>query len=283
MNKLTFLPLAVALSSSTAAAAVVSYATTGYVNPSAAPGAGGAIFGTTTDVTGGVPANYATVSNGAYVDFVMGDEENGGATAAHLRVSVDNYVGTEISPSNFNLMVARTSNSQGLTDNGSISILFQGLNSAEITFSWFTPDGTFTTPLANEYTITSFDIDFLQSNGIETSKLAQLYLADDAIAGPGNDTRLLTRTVGAFTEAYDPAPGTNSTVNDVRNAVAFRAVTSSEQTMRVAKNATPGQALFIFEFRNPPGNFPAPLIPEPSSSLMVGLAGLGLLARRRRR
>lgn len=255
---------------------------TGYVNPSGTKGQGAPIFGSSTDVPGsGTAANFLAVNPGAFVDFLVGDANNPSAgTVAHLRVTM-----TAIS-ANTQVMLARTSNSQGLEDPSTISLLIGRsatpaiVNTATINFSWFTPNGNFDTPLSSQYTITTYDIDFKQYNEMLTADLDTVYLADTI--NTSASTNLIVTTEGAYTRVSDPSPGTNSIFNAPENAAVFRTAQGSSQTIRVGKvDNSVGNQLYMFEFRNPPSNVDI-TIPEPSVSI-IGLVGAVMLMSRRRR
>lgn len=246
-------------------AAVVSYEVSGYVNGSSG------IYNTSTSIqNSGSASNWVSTNNGEYVDFVMADVDTG-LTAAHLRVTIGNLVqGNSVGTAN--VMLAITSNSQSLTDLGTISFLMgtggnQPQQSATLLFEWYEPNGLFDTPHSNQYTITSYDIDFQQFNGFESAEVETLFLASASESGV--DTNLSTRINGSITEVFDPAPGTDATINDVANAVAVRTLESSSQSITLGKNTgVEGNLLFMYEFRNPPQNLNATIIPEPTSSFL---------------
>lgn len=285
MNKYKIYSLIIISLASSAKSATVSYGIIGYVNPSATAGSGGAIFNTSTDVpTAGDSTNWISSSAGNYVDFAMGDTNNGNTLSAHLRVTVGSMnIGSVVDQGN--LMIAATSNSQGLTDTETISILFDGTAPTTgdygitLTFDWYTPDGLFTTKLDHQYLYTSYDIDFNQTNIWNNSDIDSYYLANTAISGV--DT-LLTDTVTATTTSFSDLGNTNATVSDVRNAYSVRTTNGNQQQIELGKTTGSGNALFMLQFGDPSGNLSSTLIPEPSTFMLLALSSFGIFIRRRR-
>lgn len=276
-------------------AATVNYVVTGYASGS------GAIFDATTDVSGlnaaGGPTNTVLRAAGAYVDFTIGDANaivgdkflasniNALPTVATLRVTLQTVSGggTEV-------MIARTLNSQGLEDVGTVTLLLAGLNgansntqnnSATFRFDWRNADNTNALTGSDQIVFSSYDIDFTQRNRIAAS--------DYAVLGTSNVSNLSVTTAAGTTTIVDPAPGTASTVTNAPNAYAFMTVAGDySQQISVDKAGggnvtagygTGGNQLYMFTFRSP-----SPLIvaiPEPSSALIAGLGALVMLRRRR--
>lgn len=196
-------------------------------------------------------------------------EMNNGAY--YMQVNATNPTGA-VSPTGDSLMVARTVNSQGLVDTGTLSIYIRpnpatGTNPWEldVNFSFFTDIGL-TTPAPITLLLTSLDIDFNQ----------RYYTSDSTFSANILNTPT-TNIVDASAEAgysgfTSPA---NSLVNDPLNAVASVG-TGNSFDIRLGHDAV---ALFMFEFRDP--STITGLVPEPSTALLGGLGLLALLRRRR--
>lgn len=292
--------LTLSLLAASANAAILNYVITGYAAGSAPiveTGVGG-----TTDVPGsGGPTNSVLVTAGSstFVDFTIGDADaivgdkflpaniNALPTVATLRVTLQ-----AVSAGGTETMIARTSNSQGLTDIGTLTLLITGLNgsnsnshsnSATFQFDW--RNAANTAPLAgsNQIVFTSYDIDFTQRNRVSTSD----YSFFGTSVSPA--TRLTTSTSLGTTTVVDAAPGTNSVVDDARNAYAFITVAGdTTQTISVDKAGggvvadgfgTGGNQLYMFSFRSPSPLLPS--IPEPSSAIIACIGILSLLRRHR--
>ena len=232
----------------------------------------------------GVSSNYAAggATGGSFAVF---DVQKDGRDFADLRVTYNGGAGT-------NIMVARTSNSQGLTDNGTITILMDyATNSGykgSFQFDWFTP-GSFTggiqygsSLISDAILYTTFDIDYYQFVATKTNQL-QYYafntntlLHADVTEAPG------------FIRFEDN--NANSLFSEPRTAAQFltKSGTASHQ-IDMGKQTTGGASLFMFEFRDPSlvlrdtGFNPVPVaIPEPTTaSFVVLFAGIGFLIRRR--
>ena len=222
----------------------VSYEITGLVDQSALAGQGGEIFNTSTDVpNAGSYDNTLNVSNGAYVDFEV-SLENYVSPEAHLRVTIDNIViGNSVGSGD--LMLAQTSNSQGLTDTGTLSFLMigSGTKSATLKFDWYESNGLFDTPLAEQRFITSYDIDGRQYNSFLNSDLEGIALSDT--------TDLVMNNLGTTTEIL--SLGGPAFLSDSEHAVAVYTNEISSQEIEVG-NLVGSNALFMFEFRNPSQN-----------------------------
>lgn len=258
---LSIVLFAVVIPLKVSAASVISYEVQGLVNQSALPGQGGQIFNLSSDVLGSGNAltNTLNLSNGAYVDFEVSTSGQNFAYN-HLRVSVDDIVnGNSIGSGNF--MLAQTSNSQGLTDSGTLSFLMtgNGANSATLTFEWFEPNGLFDTPVVESRFITSYDIDFDQYNSFLTSDLSGVVLSET--------TDLQRMDNGDYSTFY--SDGSSAVVADSEHAVSVLTQDLASQEIQVGKNGS-GNVLFMFEFRNPSQNLDDNFSPTQAVSVAPG-------------
>ncbi|TAG10355.1 MAG: PEP-CTERM sorting domain-containing protein [Verrucomicrobia bacterium] len=290
-NFLSFLLL---FTTASANAAVVNYVITGYQS------GGGIQEGTNTDVpAGGSLTQTANVPSGGFVgstvnfsignaDAIVGDKFNSAninalPTVATLRVSVTAIsAGTE-------LMLVRTSNSQGLQDIGTMTVLLANTNSnnpnsATFKFEWFNAANTAALTGSQQMVFTSYDIDFTQRNSFA--------VADYSAIGFSPVTRLVSSTTSGITRVFDPAigsppRGSDSNFDEPRNGYAFLTVAGDfEQSISVDKaggGASPhnnaGNQLYMISFRSPSPLIP--VIPEPSAAILGGVGMLALLRRRR--
>ncbi len=249
------------------------------------------IAGTTTDIPeGGTQSNFGVgvqVGNFAVFDIFAVDDSNNATDFADLRVTyaADNGgVGS-------NIMIAQTTNSQGLTDSGTLSVLI-GLSSTTggtvtLNFDWFMPgsfDGGVEQPGAavispTKFRITTFDIDFQQLVAVNRPVVENYLLNGVTLLTATDANNLIT-----FTD-----DGADSFFNDPETAAQFLTVPSTSQTLVMGKQFEGGNALFMFEFRDPSDVtvFTDPTItpvPEPSASgiltLLAGLAGFTVARRR---
>ncbi|WP_238527697.1 hypothetical protein [Lentisphaera araneosa] len=230
----------------------LSYEITGLVDENALAGQGGAIFNTSTDIPGsGGSDNTLYMGNGSYVDFEL-SLENSVDPYAHLRVTVDDIIGSG-SGGYGNLMLAQTSNSQGLTDTGTLSFLMtgNGYNSATLTLDWYTANGLFDTRLEEERFITSYDIDYNQYNNFFTDDLAGIGLSENTDLTLEYDNGL----ANVFSD------GGSATMSDSEHAVAVLTNEISSQEIQVGKDGK-GNVLFMFEFRNPSQNLDENFYPD---------------------
>ena len=251
------------------------------------------ITGTTTDIpktfdpesTSGSAKFYnpnTEVGDFAVFDMIAVDDINETSSDfADLRVTytADNGgVGSDI-------MIARTTNSQGLTDDGTLSIFIDVSKdtgrSARLTFDWFTPgsfiDGVeqpddsslLTTPI----NYTTFDIDFKQLVRVQSSEIASYTLESDTKLTATDDGSSITfEDDNASSTFVDP---TTAAQFLTRNAIA-------SHNVDVGNQDGSGPALFMFEFRDPSDI--VTLVPEPSAvALILGLVGVGFAGFRRRR
>jgi len=183
------------------------------------------------------------------------------------------------------LMVARTVNSQGLTDQGTLSVYVRPVGniqgegsgntpavvatpwSLSLTFNFFT-DATLATPVNVDLLLTSLDIDFNQR-----------YYTNNADFDGGNFTSGGTQLVAAppvagFTGFT--ASG-NSAFNNPNFAVSSLGTVKSSFSVQLAHDNV---ALYMFEFRNP-----SEIVPEPSTAALATISGfllVGFMRRMRR-
>ena len=249
------------------------------------------IFDTTTDVPGsGTSGNFdsgTVVGDFAVFDMDAVDDANGTRSDfADLRVTyaADNgSVGADI-------MIARTSDSQGLTDSGTITILVGNINSGggtvTLDFDWFTP-GSFvggveqasSSQLSTRINYTTFDIDFEQLVRVQRAEVDNYTL---------DNPTLLTATDNGTTISFEDS-GATSSFGDPDAAAQFLTTDAiASHTVEVGKQNDAGNALFMFEFRDPsdvvtfldPDTTP---VPEPAIlPLWSALFGLLSVMRRRR-
>ncbi|MFZ4681545.1 MAG: hypothetical protein ACOYMS_03500 [Terrimicrobiaceae bacterium] len=246
-------------------------------------------IGTTAVITGGGSAANTTFwSLGTVGQFIM---LSSSGTSYGLEITADSRSGA-LHVATDSLMVARTVNSQGLTDNGTVSVYVRptGTNAVldapdipddisgatstwtlDLTFSFFevAPDGlggyNFTSPYSVDLLLTSLDIDFNQK-----------YFTKDA-----NFTSNMTYTPTSITAASGGPVGYtgftasgDSTFNNPAFAVSSGG-TGSSFSVQISHNS---MALYMFEFRDP-----SEIVPEPGTATLVGMGVLLLLARNRRR
>jgi hypothetical protein len=234
---------------------------------------------------GGTSDNFTnTTTVGNYAVF---DMKKNGVDFADLRVTYQSSSGNVGS----SVMIAQTTNSQGLVDNGTISILLNVTSGtgggASFTFDWFAP-GSFangiqlgSSLISDAILYTTFDIDFYQFVATPTNQL-QYYALNN------NNTLLkadLTETPGQIRFEDNNA---NSSYSDPRTAAQFLTLIGpASHQIDMGKQIAAGNALFMFEFRDPSivlGETFTPNvtnIPEPATASMIGLVGiLGFLIRR---
>ena len=220
--------------------------------------------GSTAIITGSGDKN----NTGVWAAGVVGVFTLNGGTH-YLRVSATNPTGFLVAGTD-SLMVARTVNSQGLTDQGTLSVYVSpgpptGTWTLDLTFDFYT-DLLLTTPAVVALELTSLDIDFGQRYYTENSDFTSvlLYPGTAITAAPG---------ISGYS-GYTAAGG--SAFDDPRYAVSSFG-TKSSFDVKVAHNAV---GLFIFEFRDP-----SAIVPEPTSLglLLTGLICVAGLSRRNRR
>jgi len=230
---------------------------------------------------GGTAGNFATgtvVAGSTFAKFQMLNAANN-QRAFDMKVTVSGFVGTFNTTNNSGLMIAQTSNSQGLTDSGTLSVLTSfnnngGATEVTLLFEFFMPDTN--NPVGVAMEITSFDYDFGQYLRVNNA---------DFIGGAFGSA--LTRTNPTETTTrWESASNSSVTFADASSAVALNNVADSSFSMTLGKLSGAGNSLFMFEFRDPSVNLSSPLtnfqvVPEPSVALFAGLSVL-LLQRRRR-
>jgi len=232
--------------------------------------------GTTTNITSsGNKENtttFPTISGTSAVvgRFLVSD----GTNTYGLEVSVSNPTGS-LQQGQDSLMVARTTNSQGLTDTGTLSIyvspgdasVASGEWSLDVRFSFFNVEGTtFTTAFSPTLLLTSLDIDANQRYYTDNADFSanNLY-AGSTLSSASAITGYTGFTAGGSANFNDPASAVSS----------LGAAGVSEFDVRLQHNNV---ALFMFEFRDP-----SQIVPEPSAAVLLGaFATIGLLRRRTR-
>jgi len=241
-------------------------------------------LGTTAVIPGsGNATNTNTWSTGVVGSFGVTGFLDDNVTPVNwvLRVSASNPTGS-LSSGTDSLMVARTVNSQGLTDNGTLSVYVRptGTNtnndaplvasrwSLDLTFDFFT-DNTFATAAPmDSLLLTSLDIDFNQRYyTLDADFDGGNFLSPGTVLtvlGPPNTVTGYT----GFTGAGD------STFNNPNHAVSSLGTVKSSFSVQVSHDRV---ALFMFEFRNP-----SEIIPEPSTVTLAAISGFLLLGSMRR-
>jgi hypothetical protein len=234
----------------------------------------------------GTTDNYNTNSThiGSTAVFNMTKD---GADYADLRVTYNGGAGTKV-------MVNRTSNSQTLTDTGTISILMDytgtgnGSYGGSFSFDWFAPNsfvgGAYVggSLLSDAILYTTFDVDFYQFVATKTNQL-QYYAFN-------TNTLLHADTLETPSMIRFEDNNANSTYSEPKTAVQFLTKTGpASLQIDMGKQTSGGASLFMFEFRDPSlvlkdtGFTPNPVsIPEPTSLLMsTSVLALGFWVRRR--
>lgn len=248
------------------------------------------LVGTTSDVPlSGTSDNYNAST--AVGDFAVFDVNLNTDPFADLRVTylADNGgVGSD-------LMIAQTSNSQGLADSRTLSILMNiGTTTGgtiSLQFDWFT-DGSFvggveqagSSLITNQQIFyTSYDIDFSQVNRIAEEDVFSYQL--------DSSTELTAELSGGFLSFQDS--GSNSTFGNPNTAYSVLTRTGTQSHIyEMGKQSTGGAALFMLEFSDPPLNLNTPLdgspiiVPEPSAVVYLACLCLatvmGIRFRRKR-
>ena len=174
-------------------------------------------IGSTAEIPGsGGPENTDNWSTGTVGEFIL----NGGAY--YMVVSALNPTGSLESGGNpvaDSLMVARTVNSQGLTDDGMMSLYVRtGTTnsdwSLQIRFSFFEDAGYTQAATINNFTLTSLDIDFDQRYHARASD----FFTNTTYAN--TDINAIAPTDPIWIASYNGfTSGGNSTFDDPRHAV----------------------------------------------------------------
>jgi hypothetical protein len=245
------------------------------------------VGGTETSVPGsGTAANYD--SGTAVGDYAVFDMTKNGSDYADLKVTYLND-GAGIGS---NMMIARTTDSQGLVDTGTISVLLDANSSggATLKFDWYTPgsfsDGVFQSGslLSDKVLFTTFDIDYKQYVGVPLNQIEYVaFNAADSLEGTDLTADLDTKPGWVLAEDAT-ANGINASYTDVNAAAQFM-MTGESLEMEMGKLSGNGPSLFMFEFRDPSTilpSFDSEVVPEPTAIAMIGFAGLTALWVRRR-
>lgn len=236
--------------------------------------------GSTAVISGsGDGTNTTTWSAATVGEFLLKDSDN---NTYGLRVTATNPTGN-LTAGTDSLMVARTVDSQGLADIGTLSVYVRptGTNTAanaptvtgdwslDLNFSFYNvaDDGlggyNFTTPFSTTLLLTSLDIDFDQ----------KYYTSDSSFTTNQTYAGTTITSIAGSPSGYSGFTSAGSSVfSDPTHAVSSSGTGSSFDT-RIAHDTV---ALFMFEFRDP-----SAVIPEPASVTLLGLS-FALLLRRKR-
>ncbi len=235
--------------------------------------------GTTASIPGntsGTSANTTTFATGTAGVFSM----TNGVTTSYMRVSTSNPTGSLVVGRDA-LMVARTVNSQGLLDTGTLSIYVRpatagnanimatGRWTLDTRFEFFSDIGL-TTRATTNLLLTSLDIDFNQRYYTDNTDFS----SNVRYGTPGNPTQVTTLTSPNTISGFS---GFTSSGNGAFNDQRFAVGSAGNQHTFDIKLGHDNLALFMFEFRNP-----SQVIPEPSSAILM-TAGLSMLCLNRRR
>jgi hypothetical protein len=222
--------------------------------------------GSTAEIPGsGTKDNTASWSAGTVGRFLVTDTLG---NQYGLQVDASNPTGT-LAAGTDSLMVARTVNSQTLTDTGTLSVYVNpgasatadGAWSLNLKFSFF--DTTFTVPAPVDLLLTSLDIDYNQKYSTENAD----FQSNNLYA----NTTLTSSVAGGYTTFT--AAG-DSTYNNPTHAVSSKGNSQSSFDVKIAHDAV---ALYMFEFRDP-----SQIVPEAGTSTALAFGVAGLLLRRRR-
>jgi hypothetical protein len=234
--------------------------------------------------TGGSTANFPSgtvVVGTTFAQFRL-LEVGSNVAYADMKVTVVGKTGEfRTTDSKSGLMIAQTSNSQGLLDTGTLSILTSmgsavgGEIDATFQFSFYEP-GT-TTPKNVALEVTSFDFDFDQ----------YMEMQNTDFNASAHGAHLVPSDNGIFSR-WAETDGLGSEFNDANHALVFNNVQDSSFELTLGKVGNNSNALFMFEFRDPSTNLSNPLtpisaVPEFSHPAIYAPFFCSLLAFRRSR
>lgn len=232
---------------------------------------------------GGTTTNFPTgtvVPGTTFAKFQMLNDATK-QRAFDMKVTVQSVVGTlDTSGGNTGLMIAQTTNSQGLTDPGTLTILsdFTGTSLTSVTFlfEFFDPDSQ--NPASVAMQLTSFDFDYGQFIQVSNSEFSQ--------ASYGSRLTASEPSSGQIRYAA-PNDNFNATFSDAASAVALTSVSDTSFSVTLGKLTGGGNSLFMLEFRDPSINLASSLpqasaVPEPSTALLCSIMGFAFLRRKRR-
>jgi len=180
------------------------------------------------------------------------------ATVSKVGMEVVPTAGTGYAaPGTDSLMIARTVDSQSLTDPGTFSIFVYPTQSVsqgniawtlDVSFRFFTASGgtsTFDTPQPIALLLNNLDIDFGQLVSFRNSDYSSFRVAADTKLSPDQN-------IPGYT-TFRSGLNDSSIISNPRYVVIGVSSGGSEMNLRLAHNS---QALFMFESRNPPINAP---------------------------
>jgi len=242
------------------------------------------IVGTSAKVSGsGSKDNTVQWFFGDSARFILnGDDGTPSANAVTYGVDVRPVSATGgFQPGTDSLMIARTEDSQGLKDTGSLSLYISpaaGSWTGEFKFSFYAGSGAksdFSTPVSLSVQAASLDLDFNQRMQLYRDELAAYGVTDPTDIVVTDDGGDLIDFQGVGTANFD------------NPAAAVIARYNSVEQFNVAFSHT-SVALFMFEFRNPPDNiddsnfnFNQVSVPVPATPALILLA-LGVVLGVRR-
>ncbi|WFB37391.1 hypothetical protein P3T73_06415 [Kiritimatiellota bacterium B12222] len=191
---------------------------------------------------------------------------------ADLQITYNGGAGSSV-------MVRQTVNSQGLTDTGTISILVSVPTSgtASFQFDWYAPDSFLggviqegASLIADPILYTSFDIDFNQFVAPDLDQL-QYYAFNE-----GGTELHADESERAPLISFEDS-GSDSNYTDPETAVQFLTKAGlGSHSIDVGKQTGSGNALFMFEFRDPSVVLGETFTPSPV--IVPELHSLGLMA-----
>lgn len=233
---------------------------------------------------GGTNANFPSgtvVPGTTFAKFQMLNDATK-QRAFDMKVTVQNVVGTldTSSGTKNGLMIAQTTNSQGLTDTGTLTILSDfastSLTSVTFAFEFFEPDSQ--TPTSVAMQLTSFDFDFGQFIQVSSSDFSQAAFGSRLTA---------SEPVSGQLRYAAPSDSFNASFSDAPSAVSLTSVSDTGFSLTLGKLTGGGNSLFMLEFRDPSINLTSQLpqssaVPEPSTALLCSIMGFAFLRRKRR-